>query len=263
MSPSARGAFIVIEGLDRSGKSTQAVRLIDRIQSTTTDSASSGSPPKAVLLKFPDRTTAIGKMIDAYLRSESELDDHAIHLLFSANRWELASCPFSFPFQTYATLTDFLILPLLSSHTPFAPLRHHSPTIQAHLALGTTVIADRYAFSGIAFSAQKGSHLNLTYEWCRAPEIGLPAPDLTLFLDVKPEIAMQRGGYGEERYEKQEVQARVRQVFEKIGKEMGADRWVIIDAGQSPDKVADDIWNTVIPVLGDTDEPVTRLWQSR
>lgn len=29
-------------------------------------------------------------MIDAYLRSESELDDHAIHLLFSANRWELA-----------------------------------------------------------------------------------------------------------------------------------------------------------------------------
>lgn len=37
-----------------------------------------------------DRTTPIGKMIDAYLRSESELDDHAIHLLFSANRWELA-----------------------------------------------------------------------------------------------------------------------------------------------------------------------------
>lgn len=29
-------------------------------------------------------------MIDAYLRSQSEMDDHAIHLLFSANRWELA-----------------------------------------------------------------------------------------------------------------------------------------------------------------------------
>lgn len=37
-----------------------------------------------------DRTTPIGKMIDAYLKSESELDDHVIHLLFSANRWELA-----------------------------------------------------------------------------------------------------------------------------------------------------------------------------
>ena len=37
-----------------------------------------------------DRTTVIGQMIDSYLRSDSELDDHVIHLLFSANRWELA-----------------------------------------------------------------------------------------------------------------------------------------------------------------------------
>ena len=36
-----------------------------------------------------DRTTVIGQMIDSYLRSDSELDDHVIHLLFSANRWEL------------------------------------------------------------------------------------------------------------------------------------------------------------------------------
>ncbi|KAN0088741.1 Thymidylate kinase domain containing protein [Tylopilus felleus] len=225
MSPPPRGAFIVIEGLDRSGKSTQVARLVDRIQSATTDA--SGSPLKAVSLKFPDRTTAIGKMIDAYLRSESDLDDHAIHLLFSANRWELA------------------------------------PTIQGLLASGTTVVADRYAFSGIAFSAQKSHLLNLTYEWCRAPEIGLPAPDLTLFLDVKPEIAVQRGGYGEERYEKQEVQTRVRQVFERIGKEMSGDRWVAIDAGQDRDKVANDIWDSVTPVLGSTDKPVTSLWQGQ
>jgi hypothetical protein len=29
-------------------------------------------------------------MIDAYLRSAAEMDDRAVHLLFSANRWELA-----------------------------------------------------------------------------------------------------------------------------------------------------------------------------
>jgi len=51
MSPPARGAFIVIEGLDRSGKSTQVARLVDRIQSATT---TAGVPPvKAVALKFP------------------------------------------------------------------------------------------------------------------------------------------------------------------------------------------------------------------
>lgn len=35
-----------------------------------------------------DRTTPIGQMIDAYLRGETETEDHVIHLLFSANRWE-------------------------------------------------------------------------------------------------------------------------------------------------------------------------------
>ena len=40
----SRGAFIVIEGLDRSGKSTQAARLLERLQATS----------KSVqLLKFP------------------------------------------------------------------------------------------------------------------------------------------------------------------------------------------------------------------
>lgn len=83
MTATTRGAFIVIEGLDRSGKSTQAAILQSRLQRGEQSA-------RAVLIKFPDRTTAIGKMIDAYLRSQSELDDHAIHLLFSANRWELA-----------------------------------------------------------------------------------------------------------------------------------------------------------------------------
>lgn len=35
-----------------------------------------------------DRSTPIGQMIDAYLKSDVEMDDHVIHLLFSANRWE-------------------------------------------------------------------------------------------------------------------------------------------------------------------------------
>jgi len=173
-----------------------------------------------------DRTTAIGKTIDGYLRSEAELDDHAIHLLFSANRWELA------------------------------------PIIQAHLTAGTTVLADRYAFSGIAFSAQKTPALG--YEWCRAPDIGLPAPDLTLFLNVDPEVAMLRGGYGEERYETREVQRKVREVFERIGREMnegGSGKWVVVDAGQDRDKVAQDIWEAVEPVLNRVDTPVTGLWE--
>ena len=74
-----RGLFVLFEGVDRCGTSTQARRLVDRL-------VRSGQP--ATLLRFPDRDTTIGGMINAYLTNKAELDDHAVHLLFSANRWE-------------------------------------------------------------------------------------------------------------------------------------------------------------------------------
>ncbi|KAG6902492.1 hypothetical protein C0995_016069 [Termitomyces sp. Mi166 len=160
-------------------------------------------------------------MIDSYLKSQSELDDRAIHLLFSANRWELAS------------------------------------TIEL-LASGTAVICDRYAFSGIAFSASKG----LPYEWCRAPEVSLPAPDLALFLDITPEAAKSRGGYGEERYEKEEMQRKVGEIFKRIEKEIVNDggRWVDVNAGREREVVADELWRLMEPLLQGVETPLKRLW---
>lgn len=125
-----------------------------------------------------------------------------------------------------------------------------------------TVIADRYAFSGIAFSARKG----LSYEWCRAPDVGLPAPDLTVFLDVEPEVARARGGYGEERYEQEGIQRGVRAMFERIGEEMNRDgqgKWVVIDAGKEKDRVARDIWHVVESLAEGVDAPTAKLWQTR
>ncbi|KAI0761825.1 thymidylate kinase [Trametes elegans] len=210
-----RGALIVVEGLDRSGKSTQTSLLEQRFKDA-------GRPVR--LVKFPDRTTPIGKMIDSYLRSQSEMDDHAIHLLFSANRWELA------------------------------------PSIIESLNAGTTVICDRYAFSGIAFSAAKNKP-DMSYEWCRSPDIGLPAPDLTLFLDVSPEKARERGGYGAERYENADMQERVEHVFERIGVEMGdGSRWFAVDADREKDAVAEELWARIEPYAKGTDRPLQKLW---
>lgn len=121
------------------------------------------------------------------------------------------------------------------------------------------MICDRYAFSGIAFSASKG----LPYEWCRTPDISLPAPDLTLFLDISPEQAKERGGYGDERYEKEEMQRKVRQMFLRMGEEMssgGRGRWVSIDAGRDMDSVADEIWTRVQEYVDGTDQPLQTLW---
>ncbi|RDB23896.1 Thymidylate kinase [Hypsizygus marmoreus] len=211
-----RAPFIVIEGLDRSGKSTQTALLLQRMKATNIP---------AQLVKFPDRTTAIGQMINSYLQSDSDLDDRAIHLLFSANRWELAS------------------------------------TIEQLLNSGISVVCDRYAFSGIAFSASKG----LSYEWCRSPDISLPAPDLTLFLDISPEAAKERGGYGEERYEKEEMQRKVGEIFRRIGREISADggKWVNIDAGREREAVAEEIWKWVEGVANGAVGPSRRLWTDK
>lgn len=144
-----------------------------------------------------------------------------------------------------------------------------SSRVKSLLDSGTTIICDRYAFSGIAFSASKAlldkaspsTSSPLTYEWCRAPDVSLPAPDLTLFLDISPEqAAKQREGYGEERYEKLEMQACVREVFGRIGKEMGTEKWVTIDAGRTREEVEKEIWENVSPLVEGVSEPVGQLW---
>ena len=133
------------------------------------------------------------------------------------------------------------------------------------------MVCDRYAFSGIAFSAAKvdssGTPL-LPFEWCRNPDVGLPAPDIVLFFDITPETAKERGGYGKERYEKEEMQLRVRNFFHRIGKEMddearsgGGTRWIPIDAGRGLEEVEHDVWTLVQPLVTQgVDGPVGKLW---
>eukprot|EP00127_Corallochytrium_limacisporum_P005126 Clim_evm32s199 gene=Clim_evmTU32s199 len=185
---SRRGALIVLEGLDRSGKTSQVARLIENLKRAGT---------KTEGKRFPDRTTPTGKIINDYLAQGKDLDDHCIHLLFSANRWEAAS------------------------------------EIKAKLLSGTTVVVDRYVWSGIAYTAAKG----LPIDWCKSCDYGLPNPDAVFFLELSMEEASKRGEYGAERYEKEEFQKKVREVFYQVKKP----EWISIDAARTVDEVADDI----------------------
>ena len=98
------------------------------------------------------------------------------------------------------------------------PIRSR-PITRSKLAAGTTDLCDRYAFSGVAFSAAKCP----PFAWSRAPDVGLPAPDLTHFLDLAPEVAAAQGDYGEERYETEVLQVRVRTVFKDLGVRRGVE----------------------------------------
>jgi dTMP kinase len=74
-----RGHLIVFEGLDQSGKQTQAERLRDRLVALGRD---------VRLISFPDYDTHIGNEIARALAGEREYDADVMQLLYVANRYE-------------------------------------------------------------------------------------------------------------------------------------------------------------------------------
>lgn len=222
-----RGQLILIEGLDRSGKSTQASILASKF-------------PKSKLIKFPDRSTSIGKLINEYLTNKQfQLSDQSAHLLFLANRWEL----------------NKEIIDLLNQ--------------------GYFVILDRYIYSGIAYTLAKHKHTNSTIsqedgtktnlssvEWLLSPDKGLPKPDLTMFLTLNMDEISSRKGWGDERYEMVEFQSRVKQCFLEILDEQKDPGVKIVDVGnKSIEQVSELLWHVIeskkVNLL--TDKPIDHV----
>ncbi len=71
-------------------------------------------------------------------------------------------------------------------------------------------------------------------------------------------MASARGGYGEERYEKEALQARVRTMFKDLASETRG--WVTIDAGQDREAIAHEILKHVEPLVQGIDAPIDKLW---
>ena len=76
------GLLVAFEGLDQSGKQTQAELLRDRLISISRT---------VQLLSFPDYQTAIGGEIARALRGEREYTPDVMQLLYVANRYEWKS----------------------------------------------------------------------------------------------------------------------------------------------------------------------------
>ncbi|KAJ8727943.1 hypothetical protein PYW08_016328 [Mythimna loreyi] len=203
-----RGALIVIEGVDRTGKSTQARTLVENLNKKNI---------QAEYTNFPARETDVGKIINSYLQLKNELSDEVIHLLFSANRWERAK------------------------------------NIIKKLESGTTLIVDRYCYSGVAFSAAKGLDLN----WCKSPDVGLPKPDKVFFLTMPIDSIKQRNGFGAERYEVLNFQKKVSEMYSQLKE----DNWEVLDANRSIESIQEDLLERSLNVVNDvTDKNIGKLW---
>lgn len=166
-----RGALIVIEGVDRSGKTSQAKQLVESLRKLNV---------KAEGISFPDRSTDSGKVIAEYLKQpQHKLHDNAIHLLFTANRWE-----------KFDLMRDMLLS-------------------------GKTIVVDRYSYSGVAYSAAKMPE-NCNLDWFKSPESGLIKPDRVFLLTLSDEAMSNRPGFGTERYENVEMQRKVKNVYKQF-----------------------------------------------
>lgn len=172
-------------------------------------------------LAFPDRTSHSGMLINSYLTNKQDLPDEIIHLLFTINRWEMQ---------------DEMKKLLLS---------------------GTSLVVDRYSYSGVAYTTSKG----LSLDWCKAPEKGLIRPDRVFYLRTDIDTLSSRGQFGLERYEQKHFQRKVAVMFDELHKSEGI-YWKQIDAGLDVETVhkslQEDTLN-VIDAVRHTGIPL--LWQ--
>ena len=142
--------FIVLEGLDGAGKSTQ-IRMLRQLF------ADRGVESEYV--HFPRFDSPVyGQLIARFLRGEfggvQEVDPYLVALIFAGDRADAA------------------------------------PQIRQWLAEGKAVVLDRYVYSNVGFQCAKlpaGEERDRLADWIVNLEFGhnaLPRPDLSLFLDA-------------------------------------------------------------------------------
>lgn len=140
-------SFIVIEGLDGAGKSTQVKKIKEFFAARGVDSE---------YVHFPRFDAPIyGDMVAEFLRGDyGSLDTvhpKIVALLYALDRQQAA------------------------------------PMINGWLADGKVVIIDRYVYSNIAYQCAKSENKAELKQWILNLEYGqnnIPQPDLTIFLDV-------------------------------------------------------------------------------
>ena len=218
--------FISLEGGEGAGKTTQAARLVERIESTGL---------RCLRVREPGSTdlgTELRKLIKRSRTSDEAMSRAAELFLFAAARSELVT-------------------------KVIGPQRNDPDLV---------VVADRYADSTVAYQGYgRGIDIE-TIKSINALATNALMPDLTFLLDCPPGIGISRvrglqlqmpldavknadtlnrdaeGMKFEE--ESEEFHERIRQGFHDLA-DQEPGRWRVIDATRSIDAISDDIWNAV------------------
>ena len=214
----AKGLFIVFEGGEGSGKSTQAERLLQRL-------AESGN--RAVLVREPG-TTALGLYLREYLKSKRPLTLESELLLFAAAR---------------AQLVAEEIKPALDRGITVVADRYTGSTI-AYQGFGRGIKQDVIHYMNEYVTG--GLEPDITFLLDTDPSEGLNrvgSPQLQMALMPEDTAEVGRADVaGHRRFEDQSMafHNRVRQGYLEVAKNTPG--WLTIDAGLPIEELADQVW---------------------
>ena len=125
--------------------------------------------------------------------------------------------------------------------------------IRPELVSGKVVICDRYTDSTVVYQGYgRGLDMEIVRKINDIATGGI-IPDLTVLLDIPVEKGFARKGVSaRDRFEQEDTSfhQRVREGFLKLADDE-PERWLVVDAAQSRQRIADVIWERVSRLLGD------------
>ncbi len=203
--------FVVLEGVDRCGKSRQAERLVSRLVSL-------GRPAREV--STPDYASPVGELIAQHLAGDVYLADA------------------SGSTSSYDPLA-FECMQIVDKYATSAQIRQM-------LDAGMSVASARWWQSALVYGQDDGIDADLIRDAVR----GLVQPDLSVLLDVDPATIAKRCDR-HDRYErdlaKQErLAARYRKLWRGEKCVVLSHDWSIVSGDGTEDEVADRVWQAVL-----------------
>lgn len=201
-----KGQLITFEGGEGGGKTTQIVRLRDRLTKEGHD---------VVVLREPGGTVISEQIREVVLSSKNVGIAFTTEvLLFQAAR---------------AQIYREIVLPSLKA--------------------GKVVLMDRSRDSSVVYQGIVRGFGEEMIEGLNDISTNKTEPNMTLLLDLPVEIGLQRrvdsGKMDRLDMEATDFHHKVRDGYLKIAKENKGNRWQVVDASQSLEKVEEDIWKLV------------------
>lgn len=205
---SQTGRFVVLEGIDGAGTTTQASKLVERLRRETKVPVRLTREPSDGPIGSLIRQVLTGRVVAPEGRAPNWA---TMALLFAADRMD-----------------------------------HVESVIEPVLGQNGVVVSDRYDASSLAYqSVSSGRGGEAALEWIRQLNRHALRPHLTVVVDLSSDVAAARRqsrGEPAELYEQNETQRALAVFYRDLARHMPADKVVVVDGSGTVDEVHERIY---------------------